>query len=91
MKYLQIHKFLFKNVISLTIEYKMYLKILQKLRCLAALPTAFQNRPSGLTGRDEDFVNFELLERQFCKEKLCFVYLKKIQHSFKPYLPIYVF
>ena len=69
----------------------MYLKILQKLRCLAALPTAFQNRPSGLTGRDEDFVNFELLERQFCKEKLSFVYLKKIQHSFKPYLPIYVF
>ena len=52
----------------------MYLKILQKLRCLVALPAAFQNRPSGSTGRDENFVNFEFLERQFCKEKLSFVY-----------------
>ena len=31
MKYLQIHKILFKNVMFLNIEYKMYLKILQKL------------------------------------------------------------
>ena len=58
MSYLQIHRFPFKNVIFLTIEYKMYLKILSKRRCLIA----FQNRPSALMGRDENFVNFEFLE-----------------------------
>ena len=42
IKYLLIHNSLFKNVIFLTKEYKMYLIILQKLRCLIA----FQNRPS---------------------------------------------
>ena len=35
-KYLQIYKLPFKNVIFLTIKYKMYLKIVQKLRCLVA-------------------------------------------------------
>ena len=40
----------------------MYLKTLQKLRCLVA----FQNRPSAPIGRDEDF---KFLEGQFCKEK----------------------
>ena len=42
IKYLLIHNSLFKNVIFLTKEYNLYLKILQKLRCLVA----FQNRPS---------------------------------------------
>ena len=58
IKYLQILKILFKNVIFLNIEYKMYLKILQKLRCLVA----FQNRPSAPIGWDKNFVNFEFLE-----------------------------
>ena len=44
----------------------MYLKILQKLRCLVA----FQNRPSAPIGRDENFVTFELLQGQFWKESL---------------------
>ena len=43
----------------------MYLKILHKLFCLVA----FQNRPSAWIGRDENFVDFEFLEGQFCKEK----------------------
>ena len=60
--------FQFENVILLTIGYKMYPKILQKLRCLGA----FQNRPSVPIGRDENFVNFEFLERRFCKEKPSF-------------------
>ena len=34
MKHFYIHKFSFKNVILLTMELKMYLKSLQKLRCL---------------------------------------------------------
>ena len=48
----------------------MYLKILQKLRCLVA----FQNRPSAPIGRDENLVNFEFIEGQFCKEKASFVH-----------------
>ena len=43
----------------------MYLKILQKLRCLMA----FQNRPSAPIGRDENFVYFEFLEGQFYRGK----------------------
>ena len=37
MKHLKIHKFPFKNVIVLAIECKMYLKIQQKLHCLACI------------------------------------------------------
>ena len=37
MKHLKIHKFLFKNVIFLAIECKMYLKIQQKPRCLGCI------------------------------------------------------
>ena len=88
MKY--IHKYInfqFENVILLTIGYKMYLKILQKLRCLVA----FQNRPSVPIGRDENFVNFEFLERRFCKEKPSFFREKKTKHSFELFLPICVF
>ena len=57
MKYLEIHKFPFKNIIFLTIEYKMYLKILQKLRCLVG----FQNRQIAPIGRGKNLVNFEFL------------------------------
>ena len=67
-KYLQIHKLPFKNVIFLTIKYKMYLKIVQKLRGLVA----FQQ--NAVIGRDENFVNFKFLEGQFCKEKPSFVH-----------------
>ena len=61
-----IHKYL----IFLTTEYKIYLKILQKLRCLMA----FQNRPGAPIGRDENVVYFEFLEGQFYKEKRSFVW-----------------
>ena len=37
MKHLKIHKFLFKNAIVLAIEWKMYLKIQQKLHCLGCI------------------------------------------------------
>ena len=57
MKYLEIHKCPFKNIIFLTIEYKMYLKILQKLRCLVG----FQNRQIAPIGRGKNLVNFEFL------------------------------
>ena len=57
MKYLEIHKFTFKNIIFSTIEYKMCLKILQKLRCLVG----FQNRQIAPIGRGKNLVNFEFL------------------------------
>ena len=65
----------------------MYLKILQKLRCLVV----FQNRPSAPIGRDENFVNFEFLEGRFCKEKPSIFHLKKTKHSFELSLPFCVF
>ena len=52
------HKFPFKNTIFLTIEYKMCLKILQKLRCLVG----FQNRQSAPIGHGKNLVNFEFLK-----------------------------
>ena len=58
-----LHKFLSKNVIFLTIEQKMYLKSLQKLRCLGwiskqvILPFAVENI-------------VEFLEARFCNQKL---------------------
>ena len=70
----------------MTIEYKMYLKILQKVRCLVA----FQNRPSAPIGRDENSVYFKFLEGQFYKEKPSFN-LKKTKHSFEVSFPICVF
>ena len=66
----QIHKFSFKDVIFLTKEYKMYLKTFQKSGCLVA----FQNRPSAPIGCEENLVNFEFLEGQFCKEEPSFVH-----------------
>ena len=82
----QIHKFSFKDVIFLTKEYKMYLKTFQKLGCLVA----FQNRPSAPIGCEENFVNFEILGGQFCKEKPSFVHWKKTKHSFELSLPFSV-
>ena len=82
----QIHKFSFKDVIFVTKEYKMYLKTFQKLGCLVA----FQNRPSAPIGCEENFVNFEFLGGQFCKEKPSFVHWKKSKHSFELSLPFSV-
>ena len=84
MKYLEIHKFPFKNIIFLTIEYKMYLKILQKLRCLVG----FQNRQIAPIGRGKNLVNFEFLN--LVKKSLP-LSLKKTDHSFELSLPICVF
>ena len=66
IKYLEIHKFTFKNIIFLTIEYKMCLKILQKLRCLVG----FQNRQSAPIGRGKNLVNFEFLKGNLVKKSL---------------------
>ena len=71
----------------MTIQYNMYLKILQKLGCLVA----FQNRPSAPIGRDENSVHFKFLEGQFYKEKPSFVNLKKTKHSFEVSFPICLF
>ena len=69
------------------IQYKIYLKILQKLRCLVA----YQNRPSAPIGRDENSVHSKFLKGQFYKEKPSFVNLKKTKHSFEVSFPICLF
>lgn len=48
------------------IQYKIYLKILQKLRCLVA----YQNRPSAPIGRDENSVHSKFLKDNFIKKSL---------------------
>ena len=70
----------------MTKEYKMYLKTFQKLGCLVA----FQNRPSALIGCEENFVNFEFLDGQFCREEPSFVHQKKTKRSFELSLPFSV-
>ena len=47
----------------------MYLKILQKLRCLVA----FQNKQSAPIGRDKNSVYFKFLEGQFYKAGKAFL------------------
>ena len=47
----------------------MYLKILQKLRCLVA----FQNKQSAPIGRDKNSVYFKFLEGQFYKARKTFL------------------
>ena len=80
MKYLEIrHKFTFKNIIFLTIEYKMCLKILQKLRCLVG----FQNRQSSPIGRGKNLVNFEFLKGNLVKKSLPLSTKRKTEHSFE--------
>ena len=59
----------------MTIEYKVYMKILQKLRCLVA----FQNRPSAPIGRDENFVNFEFPKDNFVKKSLALSAKRKLR------------
>ena len=66
----------------------MYLKILQKLRCLVA----FQNKQSAPIGRDKNSVYFKFLEGQFYKAgKPSFVNLEKTKDSFEDSFPICVF
>ena len=72
----------------MTTEYKIYLKILQKLRYLLV---SFQNWPSAPIDRDENFVYFEINEGQFYKEKPPSVNLKKTKHFFEVSFPICVF
>ena len=80
IKPLQIQNFPFKNVLSLTMEYRMYLTFLQKLRCLGWFKT------SQALHREENKVEF--LEWQFHNEKLSFVHKKETEHSFEPSLSI---
>ena len=63
----------------------MYLKFLQKPRCLRLVQTT----PRALIRRQENKVEF--LERQFHKEKLSFVRKKETEHSFEFSLSICVF
>ena len=50
-------------------EYKMYLKIPQKLRCLVA----FQNKQSAPIGHDKNSMYFKFLEGQFYKAGKAFL------------------
>ena len=75
-------KFPFNNVLSMTIELRMYLKFLQKLLCLGSL---VQNKPS-VRGEEN---NVEFLERHY--EKLSFVHKKEAEHSLQLSLSVFVF
>ena len=78
MKLLQLQKFPFKNVLSLTIEYRMYLKFLPNPRCLGCLKTSQRSV-------------VEFFERQFHSEKLSFVHKKETEHSIELSLSVCVF
>ena len=77
---------LLKTNFSLIIEYGMYLKCLQKPRCLGWFKTSQAKRS---IRRVENKVEF--LERQFHSEKLSFVHKKETEHSFELSLSICVF
>ena len=66
----------------MTIEFRMYLKILQKLK-------TSQAKPSAVMRHEENKVEF--LERQFHSKKLSFVHKKGSEHSFELSLSICVF
>ena len=68
MKYLQIHKFPFKNVIFLAIDQNI-LENSSKTWLLPGL-VAFPNGPSAPIGRVENFANFKFLEGQICNKSL---------------------
>ena len=78
MKLLQLQKFPFKNVLSLTIEYRMYLKFLPNPRCLGCFKTSQRSV-------------VEFFERQFHSEKLSFVHKKETEHSIELSLSVCVF
>ena len=82
MKHLKIHKFPFKNVIFLAIEYKMYLKSLAK----TSLSWLHFKIDHGLR-LEENKVEF--LEGRFLDEKLPFLHKKKAEHSFELSLSIF--
>ena len=59
MKHLKIHKFVFKNVIVLAIECKMYLEIQQKLHCLGCISKQTMRsvlKKTGLNFSKDDFL-----------------------------------
>ena len=66
----------------MTIEYRMYLKFLQKLKTSKA-------KPSALMRREENKVEFP--ERRFHSKKFSFVHKKGSEHSFELSLSICVF
>ena len=68
MKYLQIHKFPFKNVIFLAIDQNI-LENSSKTWLLPGL-VAFPNGSSAPIGRVENFANFKFLEGQICNKSL---------------------
>ena len=65
----KVYKFPFKNN-SFDFWEQNVPEILQKLH----RSVVFQNRPSAPIGREEKCVNFEFLERRFCKGKPSFVH-----------------
>ena len=77
MKPLQIQKFSFKTVLFLTILCKMYLKILQKLRCLGCILSKRAKRSAVTEENRVEFLG------QFRNEKLSFVHKKETEHSLK--------
>ena len=80
-----LHEFPFKNVIFLTIEWKMYLKSLQKLRCLGWISKQDILRFAG----KKNIVEF--LEGWFRNQTLSLVHKKKTEHLFELSLSICVF
>ena len=83
MKHLKVHKFPFKNVIVLAIEYKMYLKSQQNF---ASLTWLHFKTDHGLR-HEENKVEF--LEGRFLDEKLPFLHKKIAEHSFELFLSIF--
>ena len=61
----------------MTILYKMYLKILQKLRCLGCILSKQANRSAVTEENRVEFLG------QFRNEKLSFVHEKETEHSLK--------
>ena len=78
MKHLKIHKFPFKNVIVLAIEYKMYLKNFTAL-------VAFHNRPCTPSWRKQGWIP----RRMISWWNLHFLHKKKAEHSFDLSLSIF--
>ena len=85
LKPLEIQKFPFKKVLSLIIEYRMYLKISSK----TLVPWFAWSKTSQALRRKENKVEF--LAGQFRNEKLSFVHKEKTEDYFEPSLSIRVF
>ena len=84
-KHLLIRKRPLKKVLSLIIEFRMFLKFFQKLWCLGSLG------PKQATSAPMWRNKVEILDGQFRNEKLSFVYKKETEYSFKLSLYFCVF